>query len=430
MSRAICPAQAPPPFVGLGDSIGEGVQSADANERTQPNTYLNLIAEQMGVPFALPLIKTSPIGYVGETTNRSRINASVETPDLAVSGASTGSILSDSASTPIENETDLVLSPQTGTQITIAQGLQPPFAICWIGNNDALGAILSFNDLNGTQVTSQAQFAANFQQIVNGLTGWGGKIMFANVPDVTEAGFMMNNQDLITFLGNDYGLPDGSLTSAIAMLLVKLGINDGSIIKNPNWVLDPAEITNIQNAVIGYDTTIASQTAAAGAGLVDAYTLFNDIIASPPQFGNVTLTNSYLGGLFSLDGVHPSDIGHALIANYFIIASNSFYDMSIPLIGQQELSTITMDDPFVDFDGSLVVRGRPYAGLLETLGPYLGISGNKTNGPIHRGVDKTMGPKFMRAYFEATGRDPNTAWTQDDAIRALAQVFGVEQYMR
>ena len=40
-----------PPLIGLGDSIGEGVQSADANSATQPNTYLALIAAQMGDPF-------------------------------------------------------------------------------------------------------------------------------------------------------------------------------------------------------------------------------------------------------------------------------------------------------------------------------------------------------------------------------------------
>jgi hypothetical protein len=41
----------PPPLLGLGDSIGEGVQSADASWQTQINTYLGLIAQQMRVSF-------------------------------------------------------------------------------------------------------------------------------------------------------------------------------------------------------------------------------------------------------------------------------------------------------------------------------------------------------------------------------------------
>ena len=46
-----------PVYVALGDSLGEGVQSADASYRTQPFSYPNLIAAQMGVNFPLPLIK-------------------------------------------------------------------------------------------------------------------------------------------------------------------------------------------------------------------------------------------------------------------------------------------------------------------------------------------------------------------------------------
>ena len=42
-------AQSAPKFVGLGDSIGEGVQSGDANEMTQPFSFLNLMAWRMGV---------------------------------------------------------------------------------------------------------------------------------------------------------------------------------------------------------------------------------------------------------------------------------------------------------------------------------------------------------------------------------------------
>ena len=426
----ICAAQAPPPFVALGDSLGEGDQSADANQLTQPNVYLNLIATQMGVPFALPLIQTCPLCYVGEVnSSRYRINPSVMTPNLAVSGASTGSILSDASGSPVDDETDLVLSPQVGTQIQIAQSLKAPFMICWIGSNDALGSVLSFNQLNATQLTSQTDFQNNFQQIVQGLTGWGSKVVFANIPDVTKVAFAMSNQDLITFLGSDYGLPNGSLTTVVAMLLIKLGIDNGSILQNPDWVLDPTEIQTIQTAVQGFNQTIAQDTSQAGVAMVDAYTLFNFIVAHPPTFGTTVLTNRVNGGLFSLDAVHPSDIGHAIVANFFIAKANSFYHMNIPFIPKAQLNTILQNDPFVDFNGDLIVRGRPRNGLLETLGPLLGLSGDKQDSGIHRGVDKTLGPKFMRAYFTATGRDPNTPWTKDDAIHALAHTFGLDRYV-
>jgi lysophospholipase L1-like esterase len=423
-------AQTPPPFVALGDSLGEGDQSADANQLTQPNVYLNLIATQMGVPFALPLIQTSPLGVVGETFNRSRINPSVMTPNLAVSGASTGSILNDSSGSPIDDETDLVLSPQTGTQIQIAQQLQAPFMICWIGSNDALGSVLSFNHLDGTGLTSLSDFEANFQQIVQGLTGWGAKIVFANVPDVTKVGFMMNNQDLTAWLGSDYGLPDGSLTSVVTMLLIKMGIDNGSLIQNPDWVLDPTEQQTIQNGILAFNQYMSQEAAQTGVAMLNAYALFDYIVAHPPTLGNVAITNHFNGGLFSLDGVHPSDIGHAIVANFFINKADSFYNMNIPPISHTQLTTILKNDPFVDFNHNLVVRGRPLNGLLETLGPKLGISGDTGDLQVHPGVDKSLGPKFMRAYFTATGRDPNTPWTKDDAIHALAHVFGLDRYLR
>ena len=34
------------------------------------------------------------------------------------------------------------------------------------------------------------------------------------------------------------------------------------------------------------------------------------------------LTTAFLGGIFSLDGVHPTNSGHAILANYFIDAIN------------------------------------------------------------------------------------------------------------
>lgn len=51
---AVASARAEAPrLVGMGDSIGEGVQSADASYRTQPASYLNWIAFKMGAPCKL-----------------------------------------------------------------------------------------------------------------------------------------------------------------------------------------------------------------------------------------------------------------------------------------------------------------------------------------------------------------------------------------
>src|ERR1700722_5802548 len=83
----------PPVYVALGDSLGEGVQSADARYRTQPDSYENLIAAELGVTFPLPLIKGTPFTIIESVNGRSRIDPTVASPNLAVSGADSTSIL-------------------------------------------------------------------------------------------------------------------------------------------------------------------------------------------------------------------------------------------------------------------------------------------------------------------------------------------------
>jgi lysophospholipase L1-like esterase len=421
----------PPAYVALGDSLGEGVQSADASYRTQPYSYVNVIATQLGATFPLPLIQDGPFTTIFSVTNRTRIDPTVESGNLAVSGADTTSILSQAAATPITNETDLVLSPRTGTQVQIAQALQAPFMTCWIGSNDALGAVLAFDQLDASQLTPVSVFASNYQQIVSSLTGWNNQVVFGNVPNVTDVGFLFNNDDLTLFLGQNYGLPAGSYTSLVTMFLLRLGIVDGSILQDPNWVLDSTEVQTIENAVQQYNQIIAEDAAAANMPVVDINSLLSYVQQNGIPFGSsLTLTTRYLGGMFSLDGVHPSDIGHAIVANEFLKVANTAFRLNAPLLTSGQLVTILEQDPFIDFQGNLKVRGRPYAGLLETLGPYLGISGDTADGIMQPGVNPELGAKFMRNYFAAKGKDPNTAWTRQDAIEAMRDIFGLKKWAR
>ena len=50
-------------------------------------------------------------------------------------------------------------------------------------------------------------------------------------------------------------------------------------------------------------------------------------------------------GTISLDGVHPGDMGHALVANAFISTINSFYKSSIPLIDLSEYTSTVFVPP-------------------------------------------------------------------------------------
>ena len=419
-----------PIFIGLGDSLGEGVQSADASTRTQPFTYLNLVARQMGVTFPLPLIQSAALGIIGEVTNRSRINPSLAGSNLAVSGADVHSLLNQAAGTPIQNETDLVLSPRTGSQIQIAESAQAPFTICWIGSNDVLGAVVSsWDHLDASQMTPLANFAADYAQLVSRLSAWHGKVVVGTIPDVTQIGFLVSPQDLVTFLGSDFGLPQGSYTTLPAMLLIKQGINNGGLLHNPSFVLDAQEVLAVQQRTQQFNQIITTSAAQAGFAVADVAAAFTAFANHPPVVAGVTLTKRYLGGLFSLDGVHPSNIGHAFVANVFIRAANQSFGMQIPLISGTILWQTSLADPFIDWNGNLKVRGRPLAGLLETLGPSLGISGDLTDHPgaaataPEASIDLSRAQAFMQAYRAAKGLPPSTQWGTKDAIAAMHEIF-------
>ncbi len=423
-------AQAQALFVGMGDSLGEGVQSADANILTQPNSYLNLIAGQMGVSFPLPWIIGNPLAFIESVDGRTRLFPTVPGQNLAVSGATVDSLLNQAAGQPIENETDLVLEPRTGTQMQVAESLEAPFTICWIGNTDVLSAVIAWDQLDTSQLTSVAQFTSDYATIASDLASWKGKVVVGTIPDVEQIAFLFSPKDLITFLGTDFGLPEGSYTTLPTMLLLKLGLNDGSLLQNPDYVLDPDEITIIQERVAAFNQIIESDAESAGFAVADINTLFEQLQQNPPVYYNVALTRRFNGGLFSLDGVHPSDIGHALAANAFIQAANAKFGMNIPELTQSQLTQIAAADPFIDWDGDLVVPGRPFTCLLETLGPLLGISGDLNDKPdvsakaMQPKIDAEAGRAFMRQYLVRKGR-PTTSWDLNDAIDAMKEALAL-----
>ena len=120
-----------------------------------------------------------------------------------------------------------------------------------------------------------------------------------------DKGFRGLREDLLKFLGDDFGLADGDFTSLVAMLLIRLGLDDGTLISNPNWVLDGSEVTLVQERTNALNEIIADCAASIGAPVVDIHSFFEAAAAAPPVFQGVPLTPSFNGGLFSLDGVQP-----------------------------------------------------------------------------------------------------------------------------
>ncbi len=60
--------------------------------------------------------------------------------------------------------------------------------------------------------------------------------------------------------------------------------------------------------------------------------------------GGQRLTTDFLGGIFSLDGVHPTNTGYAIIANAFIKELNRGFAAGIPPVSVEQIQKV---DPLV-----------------------------------------------------------------------------------
>jgi hypothetical protein len=113
-------------------------------------------------------------------------------------------------------------------------------------------------------------------------------------------------------------------------------------------VIRAAALSQIRADVLAYNAIIANEAAATGATLVDIWSLVNDLAANGVEVGGQRLTTAFGGGLFSLDGAHPTNTGYALIANEFIKTMNRSLQTGIPPISIEQVSKT---DPLLPSNG-------------------------------------------------------------------------------
>lgn len=107
-------------------------------------------------------------------------------------------------------------------------------------------------------------------------------------------------------------------------------------------VLIPIEITAIKTATTAYNTSIKNLASLYGLAFVDANAKMVELASSSGlQFDGVKYTASFVtGGSFSLDGVHLTGRGYAVIANEFIKAINATYGSSLPQVNPNVYSGV------------------------------------------------------------------------------------------
>ena len=115
------------------------------------------------------------------------------------------------------------------------------------------------------------------------------------------------------------------------------------------FVSDQTALT-VKQLNVAYDQAIAGAAASTGAALVDIASTFQAAetaraaglpFAVDAQGDLASL--QYGGGFFSLDGLHPSNTGYAVLANLFIQAFDTKYGLAIP---PADIHAIYATDPY------------------------------------------------------------------------------------
>lgn len=275
------------------------------------------------------------------------------------------------------------------TQIQAAASLRPTLATIWLGSND----LLKFAVGNGGfPPTAPAALGADITKSIQTLQGAGAKVAAFNLFDVLQAPYFtaitsipaLIAQTLIAggtdptvaanqaaqlgpqvqaYLQATYGLGNGGyltlsgagkLKGALAAVLG--GASPAAALSAPAAALVAGDFVSDAVAVKtqqlndAYNAAIAASAAATGAALVDTHTYFTNYTSAnalhyiPLPGNSACCALQYGGGLTSLDGLHPSDTGYALIANLAIAKLNAVFAAGIAPLTDDQIAAINATD--------------------------------------------------------------------------------------
>lgn len=162
----------------------------------------------------------------------------------------------------------------------------------------------------------------------------------------TSNGAVIIDKDLTNLSG--YGIPSYRQTTSADYLLLTsssvLKTGGGTSTPLPdNLVLTEKEVAKVEAATTAYNTTIKSLAQAKGLAFVDANAKMVELnSASGLQYDDVKYSAKFVtGGTFSLDGVHLTGRGYAIVANEFLKAINTKYKSNLPMVSPNSYSGVT-----------------------------------------------------------------------------------------
>ena len=107
-------------------------------------------------------------------------------------------------------------------------------------------------------------------------------------------------------------------------------INGVSVPLADNLVLTASEVMEAQAAISSYNATISAMASQYGWAHWDAHAVLNQVVTSGYPMDTFNLTADLVfGGLFSLDGVHPTARGNAVIAKLIMAEIDATYGSNL-----------------------------------------------------------------------------------------------------
>jgi lysophospholipase L1-like esterase len=358
----------------VGDSLSAGFQNFSLFDSDgvpglppggQTHGYTALIAQQAAVSLVQPLISYPGIppalaltaaGIVRAPGFGSRENPTIQAHNLSVPGFTVLNALAypfpgSPSTNPIDALSDSILAepgnvPGCGpipigsslyvSQVLCAAALKPTTILVSIGNNDALQS-LTF----GLPPTSPNVFAEQYTGLLAILASTRAQIVVSNVPNVADIPFLV---PVPAFTGLCGFPPAGAGPTDFVVLNIT---NPSAVTFNicTNYaVRSAALVAQAAAAVVEYNRTIKAEAELFGAVVVDVNDLLADLAKKGYNVDGKHLTTAFLGGIFSLDGIHPTNTGYAILANETISTMNQQLHTHIPLVS---VAQVAATDPLV-----------------------------------------------------------------------------------
>ncbi|WP_333599160.1 G-D-S-L family lipolytic protein [Flavobacterium sp.] len=292
-------------WIGGNDELGYATAGGDAslNPLTPANIFdqaYNMLISQLvaggrkGVIANLPYVTTLPYFHVIQYNQLTQAN-------LTVGGVSQVNTLNAQLYGPLHNALTY-LGQGNRINLLSTTGNNPMLMVDENLTNlsTSLTAVLVGGGLDVPTATALGQiFGRARQTLPTDLICLSAGTRIGQAPSVAVDG-VASPSPLLNQLGVTFPLPD-------------------------RYVLLPTEVTEIETATMAYNATIEAAAVANSEtiAIVDAESIMNDLTTGGIVGNGYTMTATYVtGNTFSLDGIHPSPKGYALIANKFLEAIN------------------------------------------------------------------------------------------------------------